>query len=185
MKTGFTCTQENLVYANRIAEVYDNDVILPDGSPGKYFRIRQRARGVVVIPKVGANHFLLLEIYRYGSDALELEFPRGGVDSGEENLAAAARELVEETGIRLPFTFFSSLGFQKPDTGVLDNQAEIFLASVPVNSVKERIVPENNEGIVGLRVLDGDGLRAYIRKGLIRDGFTIGAVGFMAAHGIF
>jgi bis(5'-nucleosidyl)-tetraphosphatase len=50
--------------------------------------------GVVVVRALdGVPHYLLLRVYRYW------DFPKGEVEPGEEPLAAAVREVAEETGL--------------------------------------------------------------------------------------
>ncbi len=53
-----------------------------------------RSAGAVVVRRTGGGHrFLLLRAYR------NWDFPKGLVESGEEPLAAALREVREETGL--------------------------------------------------------------------------------------
>jgi bis(5'-nucleosidyl)-tetraphosphatase len=62
-------------------------------------RIKTRSAGVVVTRKARDGwRYLLLRVYRYW------DFPKGIVEQGEDALAAACREVREETGIeRLEF----------------------------------------------------------------------------------
>ncbi|HEX7117638.1 MAG TPA: NUDIX domain-containing protein [Longimicrobiales bacterium] len=57
-----------------------------------------RAAGVIVFRRVGAGCRFLLVLSRRTKRPL-WEFPKGGVDAGEEVLEAALRELHEETGL--------------------------------------------------------------------------------------
>lgn len=57
-------------------------------------RVRRRSAGVVVVrPGADGPRFLLLRCYRYW------DFPKGEIEPGEDPLAAARREVREETGL--------------------------------------------------------------------------------------
>lgn len=65
-----------------------------------------RGPAVVVVPlcvnrDTGARRFLMIRQRRAGDGTLSLEFPAGMIDPGESPAAAAARELEEETGLRV------------------------------------------------------------------------------------
>jgi 8-oxo-dGTP pyrophosphatase MutT (NUDIX family) len=53
---------------------------------------------VSIVPITADDQVLLIAQYRHGSDQIALETPAGLIDDGEDVLAAAARELREETG---------------------------------------------------------------------------------------
>lgn len=51
-----------------------------------------------VIARTPNDEIVMIWQYRFGTDSLSLEIPGGVIDPGEEPIAAAKRELSEETG---------------------------------------------------------------------------------------
>jgi len=70
------------------------------GSHIHYDVVRYKNPVVVALVKHGGN-VLVEEIERYPINALSLELPAGGMEAGETPEAAAAREVLEETGITI------------------------------------------------------------------------------------
>ena len=64
--------------------------------------------------------------YRHGADMITLEFPAGLVEPGEDPAAAAARELLEETGFRADR--ITPLGSMRPNPAFMNNRCYSFLA---------------------------------------------------------
>jgi 8-oxo-dGTP pyrophosphatase MutT (NUDIX family) len=87
------------VYRNPWIEVWHDDVTRPDGEPGIYgvVHFRSTAVGVVVLDE--QDRVLLVGQVRYTLDRHSWEIPEGGSPHGEDPLAGAQRELVEETGV--------------------------------------------------------------------------------------
>lgn len=75
---------------------------LPDrhGQPYTYHQLESKWDAVLVIPLLPDGRLVLERIYRHPYRAWVTEFPAGGIEPGEDPLAAAARELEEETGYR-------------------------------------------------------------------------------------
>lgn len=102
---------------------------------GPVFSVERRdGRDVVVHAPVAAviavdehEQLTLVRQHRVPVDANLLELPAGFIDAGESPLAAAQRELAEETGLlggdwREVATFFTSAGFT-------DERLHLFLAT--------------------------------------------------------
>lgn len=70
---------------------------MPDGSVSDW-DIHMGPRTVAVLALTPDGHVVLARQFRPGPSAIVLDLPGGIVDPGEEVLAAAARELLEETG---------------------------------------------------------------------------------------
>jgi 8-oxo-dGTP pyrophosphatase MutT (NUDIX family) len=62
------------------------------------FFVLDSADWVSVVPITADNQVLMIAQYRHGSGQISLEIPAGLVEKDEDVLAAAARELREETG---------------------------------------------------------------------------------------
>jgi ADP-ribose pyrophosphatase len=79
-----------------------------------------------VIPLTGDGRVVLIEQYRHGTGEVSLEIPGGMVDPGESPAAAAARELLEETGYEAREV--APLGKTRPNPAIQDNWIHTFVA---------------------------------------------------------
>jgi ADP-ribose pyrophosphatase len=81
---------------------------------------------VLVVPITEMGEVILVEQHRHGIDGPSLEPPGGIVDPGESELAAAKRELLEETGYG--GGIWEPLGCVHPDAALMNNTLWIFAA---------------------------------------------------------
>ena len=72
-------------------------MILPDGKL-TYREYIKHPGAVVILPLFDDGTVLLERQFRYPLDRVFIEFPAGKIDPGEDPLACAQRELLEETG---------------------------------------------------------------------------------------
>lgn len=92
--------KENVILKNRFVEIYNDDVELPDGSLGTFFRTNQGS-GIIVVPVTSQHEIITQEEYRYAQKAFIRQLPMGGFDANDESMEdAAARELAEEIGYK-------------------------------------------------------------------------------------
>jgi ADP-ribose pyrophosphatase len=78
-------------------EVRRDDVRLPDGSQAtREYVVHPGA--VAIVPILDDGRLVLERQFRYPVGKVLLEFPAGKIDPGEDTLACARRELLEETG---------------------------------------------------------------------------------------
>lgn len=92
-------TGRRLLVETRIFRVEELDLEFSNGEQRRYERLLGSEGGaVLVVPLPDPATILLIREYAAGMDRYELAFPKGRVESGEDPLAAAAREIREETG---------------------------------------------------------------------------------------
>jgi ADP-ribose pyrophosphatase len=82
---------------------------------------------VVILPLVDANHVCLIRNFRIAIDRTLVELPAGTLEPPEPPLAAARRELAEETGFRAEQ--FRQLHAFYPSPGILDERMVLVLAT--------------------------------------------------------
>lgn len=81
-------------------DIFEERVKLPDGREiGDYYQTVEPAFAIVYA-ETDRGHVLALRHYRHGPRRVVLSLPGGMLDPGEPPLAAAQRELWEETGYR-------------------------------------------------------------------------------------
>jgi 8-oxo-dGTP pyrophosphatase MutT (NUDIX family) len=71
---------------------------LPNGMVLDPFYVVHEKEWAQIFAVDAKNHLLVVRQYRYAANATCLELPGGVIEPGEEPLAAAKRELLEETG---------------------------------------------------------------------------------------
>ncbi len=89
-----------VIYDNGYLRLLEDAVIQPDGEPGRYayLRVQWHVVGIVPISDDGCVH--LVRQWRYPWQCNSWEIPAGHSEGEEEPLAAAQRELAEESGLQ-------------------------------------------------------------------------------------
>lgn len=159
-----------IVYVNPWIAVRHDDVIRPDGQPGIYgvVHFKNRAIGVLPIDEDGATW--LVGQYRYPLSQYSWELPEGGCPAGEESLAAAQRELLEETG--LVAEHWQLLGHAHLSNSVSDEAALYYLAT---GLTQHAAQPEGTEQLQVRRVPFVEALR-MVEAGEITDALSVIAI---------
>ena len=160
------------VFTNRFGSLYDDEVLFPGGTEGRYLRWQWNHRSGVVVVPVGPDGIALIPNYRYPVGASSLEFPRGGCQPGESVQTAAARELREESG--LIASAVMPLGQLHTDTGLIANGAHVCLAFVHQGG-QRKPDPEDTESVATPVWASQDGLMEWVGQGLITCSVTIAA----------
>ena len=172
-----TLSKEKLLDCH-IFDVLTAERTAPDGRKGTFVEISS-PDWIVAIPwfiKDGVPHFIMEEQFRHGSESVTREFPAGLVEKGEAALAAAQRELMEETGIRGTFT---ELGNVCPNNAFMSNRQSFFLVSDLEKVSGQSLDP--NETIDVIEVPVEDVIRD-MGTGLYDNGIMMMAIGFFLRY---
>ena len=125
---------------------------------------------VNIIPVTATGQVVLIRQFRFGTWSSTLEIPGGMVESGEDPLSAATRELEEETGYRPAEV--RALGWVHPNPALQGNRCHCYLALGCERVHAGR--PDSGEDIqVELR--DRAGIPALIRSGEITHSLVVAA----------
>lgn len=88
----------NVIAKTRIFEIQAVDLRFSNGEERTYERLTPQRRSSVMVLPIDKNHLIFVKEYAVGSERYELNFPKGIIDSGEQPIEAANRELQEEIG---------------------------------------------------------------------------------------
>lgn len=161
------------VFRGRVFHVDSDEVREPGGVRVRREIVRHPGSIVVMAIDETFRHsprLLLERQYRYAANARLWELPAGRIDPGEDDLTAAKRELLEETG-------FTAAKWQRalkfyPSPGFLDELMHVFLAR---NLTKGNARPEDDERIT-VRFFSMKQAFRMALSGKIIDGKTLAAL---------
>lgn len=118
--------RSKFVLDNPWYKVRKDAVRLPDGREVDDYFVSVRPEVVLTFPVTDAGHAVLVRQYKHGAQQVVLEFPGGVFDAETEAAeAAAAREMVEETGYTAREMQF--LGTLWDDATKQNNRLHLFL----------------------------------------------------------
>ena len=158
------------VHAGRVIDLNVDTVRFPNGTVGELEIVRHPGASAVVpfmSDPAGADpQLVLMRQYRYAAGGIIYEIPAGRLDPGEEPIACAGRELLEETGciagnLKHLFTMFTTPGFS-------DERIHVFMAT---DLTQGRTAHEPDEFIT-THVMPLSRVLGLIRDGTIADAKT-------------
>ena len=114
-----------LVYAGQLLKVREDTVRLPDGRTARREYV-QHPGAVIIIALLDADTVILERQFRYPLGRHFYELPAGKIDAGEDPLATAQRELMEECGYAARSWW--QLATLHPCVGYSDERIELYLA---------------------------------------------------------
>jgi ADP-ribose pyrophosphatase len=158
-----------VVFRGPVFQVTHDEVVEPSGIRAKRDIVRHPGSVVVLaIDESRSQPRVLLERqYRYAADAFLWELPAGRVDAGESELAAAKRELLEETGYTA--TRWQRIVRYYASPGFVNETMAIYVAR---DLRRGKAQPEEDEAI-RTRLLPLSSVIHMATSGKIRDGKTL------------
>lgn len=169
-----------LSYKGNVFSVYTDTIIEP-GSDTPHTRDVIRHNGSIVVLAVDESvnpkdpDLILIRQYRHAAGQFLLELPAGRIEPNEAPLAAAKREMIEETGFRAKR--WTSLTKYYASPGFLGESMQIYLARDLSHGASN---PEDDEHIEIVRTPLSKAL-ALIAANKIHDGKTLIGVSLYAA----
>ena len=154
------------IFRGRRLWIETKTVRLPSGAEREKVIVHP-SNAVAILPMSG-DRCILLRQYRYAIDQYILEAPAGTMEPGEDPLATAGRELIEETGFAAQTIV--PKGFIYTTPGFTDEM--IFLFEARDLSPSQEYGKDEDEVIEVIDVATND-LPGMIRDGSIVDGKTI------------
>jgi ADP-ribose pyrophosphatase len=157
------------IYEGPVFGIRRDEVIEPSGVRTTR-EVITHPGSVVVLPVLPDRRILLIQQYRHATRQYLWELVAGRIDGGETPKAAAARELIEETGYRAKrFRVFLDVF---PTPGFLEERMFILLAEGLTAGEAE---PEEDEKIIS-RAYNRKQLEEMIRGGKLRDAKSIAGI---------
>lgn len=139
---------------------------------GAFTTIKSGTGGGAAVLLVRDGKVMMVRQPRYALGENTWELPRGGSKEGEDNSAAALRELREETGEEGQLDGLVSLGNIQPDTGILSTEAGLFMSTINAPA-KDHVADGEIDNIMWV---EADELVDACVDGTIKDSFTCVAV---------
>jgi 8-oxo-dGTP pyrophosphatase MutT (NUDIX family) len=166
--------QRRKLHENYLFSLWEDDVLRPDGSPGKYYYLL-KGPGVVIIPFDGEKIYLVNQ-FRYTFQKRMWELPAGKAES-TDFLQEARKELAEETGFSA--NKWTYLGQFACGPGHTNHLGKIFLAEGLVAGEAKREGGEADMEVCAFTLAE---IESMIERGEIIDSWAIAPLYFFKRH---
>ncbi len=159
-----------IVYDNPWIRVEEHRVVNPSGGRSLYGKVCFKNRAVGILALDTQRNLYLVGQHRYTLDEYSWELPMGGAPLEEEPLAAAQRELREETGISA--THWAELMRLHTSNCVTDELGFVYLAT-GLSFGEPELEPTEDLAVRRLPLADA---AAWVMDGRITDAISAAGI---------
>ena len=167
---GWKKLTSKMVFDNNWITVYEEQVINPGGGENDYGRVHFKNKAIAIVPLDDAGNTWLVGQDRYTLGAYSWELPMGGAPYDEDPLAAAKRELKEETG--LTATHWTEVMHLHLSNSITDEEGFVFVA----RGLQEGETEFDETEDLQVRKLPIKDAVTMVRQGEITDAMTVAAL---------
>jgi 8-oxo-dGTP pyrophosphatase MutT (NUDIX family) len=167
---GWKKITSRVVFDNDWITVHEERVINPGGGENDYGRVHFKNKAIAIVPLDDAGNTWLVGQDRYTLGAYSWELPMGGATYDEDPLAAAKRELKEETG--LTAQHWKEVMRLHLSNSVTDEEGYVFVA----RDLKEGESAFDETEDLQIRRLPFKDALTMVRQGEITDAMSVAAL---------
>ena len=161
-----------LVHNGAIVDIYQDRMVLPDGSEENFDFIKHKG-AAAVIPVMDDGRIIMVRQYRNAIDSYTLEIPAGGLDGADEPTKVAAhRELEEETGYRAAMEDVTFLLSLYTTVAFCNEKIDIYVAQ----NLEKTCQHLDDDEFIDVEIYTLDELTQLVLTGKIVDAKTIAAL---------
>lgn len=159
-----------IIHQSNWVNLYIDKVQFPNGHIiEKFYLLDFDWSAVITLPENAAGDLLFVRVYRYTTDSLGWELPAGRIETGEDIVDAAQREVLEETGYL--GNNWKHIYSYTPLSGLAN---QVF--NVVHCNITERIDNFDRSEVVAIRWFTKEEIRKMIEDKTITEGFTLTAL---------
>lgn len=166
--------QQRVISENPWFRLLDSKVRMPDQNHTQYHTLDFKRAAVGIVPR-RPNEILLIRQYRFIVDEFVWAIPSGGVEKSEDFVAAARRELVEETGYTA--NKITKLHNYYASYGCTNQEFHLYLAE----EISEEPVPFDRNEVLDIRWFSDDEIKSMLFNNQIVDGLSLSPLLYLFA----
>jgi 8-oxo-dGTP pyrophosphatase MutT (NUDIX family) len=161
---------ETVAYENKWISLHHCNVINPNGGKGIYGKVHFKNIAIGIIPIDDDGNTWLVGQHRFPLNIYSWEIPEGGCPLNEAPLAAAQRELLEETG--LVATEWSQILTMHLSNSVSDEVSMVYTAK---GLTQQEAEPEETE-LLQIKKLPLKEVFKMVENNIITDSISVAAL---------